>query len=45
MKLLRWLAVFLLLTIPLARAQTVDEILSRGTINIGVLVDLPPTAS
>ena len=26
----------------LARAQTVDEIVSRGTINIGVLVDLPP---
>ena len=25
-----------------ANAQTVDEILSRGTINIGVLVDLPP---
>ena len=25
-----------------ARAQTVDEILSRGTINIGVLIDLPP---
>ena len=25
-----------------ARAQTVDEIISRGTINIGVLVDLPP---
>lgn len=25
-----------------ARAQTVDEILGRGTINIGVLVDLPP---
>ena len=24
------------------RAQTVDEILKRGTINIGVLVDLPP---
>ncbi len=24
------------------RAQTVDEIISRGTINIGVLVDLPP---
>ncbi len=27
---------------PAARAQTVDEIVSRGTINIGVLVDLPP---
>jgi polar amino acid transport system substrate-binding protein len=25
-----------------AQAQTVDEILSRGSINIGVLVDLPP---
>jgi polar amino acid transport system substrate-binding protein len=25
-----------------AAAQTVDEIISRGTINIGVLVDLPP---
>jgi polar amino acid transport system substrate-binding protein len=25
-----------------AAAQTVDEILSRGSINIGVLVDLPP---
>ena len=25
-----------------AAAQTVDEIVSRGTINIGVLVDLPP---
>src|SRR5258708_39921195 len=25
-----------------AQAQTVDEIISRGTINIGVLVDLPP---
>lgn len=25
-----------------AHAQTVDEIISRGTINIGVLVDLPP---
>ena len=27
---------------PAAHAQTVDEIISRGTINIGVLVDLPP---
>ncbi len=27
-----------------ARAQTVDEIVSRGTINIGVLADLPPFA-
>jgi polar amino acid transport system substrate-binding protein len=25
-----------------ARAQTVDELLKRGTINIGVLIDLPP---
>src|SRR5271154_1540530 len=25
-----------------AAAQTIDEIASRGTINIGVLVDLPP---
>jgi polar amino acid transport system substrate-binding protein len=25
-----------------AAAQTVDEIISRGTINIGILVDLPP---
>jgi polar amino acid transport system substrate-binding protein len=25
-----------------AAAQTIDEIVSRGTINIGVLVDLPP---
>jgi polar amino acid transport system substrate-binding protein len=25
-----------------AHAQTVDEILKRGTINIGVLIDLPP---
>ena len=27
-----------------ARAQTVDEITTRGTINIGVLADLPPYA-
>ncbi len=27
---------------PAARAQTVDEIVSRGSINIGVLVDIPP---
>ena len=27
---------------PPAKAQTVDEIISRGSINIGVLVDLPP---
>ena len=25
-----------------SRAQTVDEIVSCGTINIGVLIDLPP---
>lgn len=31
-----------LLGVATARAQTVDEIVSRGTINIGVLVDLPP---
>ena len=31
----------LMLATP-ARAQTVDEILKRGTINIGVLIDLPP---
>jgi polar amino acid transport system substrate-binding protein len=39
------LAAVLLLGITAARpaaAQTVDEIISRGTINIGVLVDLPP---
>ncbi len=28
-----------------ARAQTIDELLKRGTINIGVLVDLPPFGS
>lgn len=28
-----------------ARAQSVDEIISKGTINIGVLVDIPPYAS
>ena len=43
----RWFAAcaaLLLLAAPWrpARAQTVDEILGRGTINIGVLVDLPP---
>jgi polar amino acid transport system substrate-binding protein len=42
----RALAALLLLagvvTIRPATAQTVDEILSKGTINIGVLVDLPP---
>jgi polar amino acid transport system substrate-binding protein len=35
----------LLVTVAAIRpavAQTIDEILSRGTINIGVLVDLPP---
>jgi polar amino acid transport system substrate-binding protein len=46
MKLIRLLTVTLLLLggaalLP-AAAQTVDEILSRGSINIGVLVDLPP---
>jgi polar amino acid transport system substrate-binding protein len=30
------------LTVSGVRAQTIDEIISRGTINIGVLVDLPP---
>lgn len=33
-----------LLGLPHARAQTVDEITSRGTVNIGVLIDLPPYA-
>ena len=47
MKLLRYaaaaLAVLGLATLAKpATAQTVDEILSRGSINIGVLVDLPP---
>jgi polar amino acid transport system substrate-binding protein len=37
-----FIAVGLLLGWSTARAQTVDEIISRGTINIGVLVDLPP---
>lgn len=27
---------------PTAKAQTIDEIITRGSINIGVLVDLPP---
>lgn len=39
------LAIILLLGLASARpvaAQTVDDIISRGTINIGVLVDLPP---
>ena len=31
-----------LLGLPHARAQTVDEIVGRGTVNIGVLIDLPP---
>src|SRR5580698_2930650 len=42
----RTLAALLLLagaaTLRPASAQTIDEILSKGTINIGVLVDLPP---
>jgi polar amino acid transport system substrate-binding protein len=46
MKLIRFLAGALLLLGIAARqpasAQTIDEIVSRGTINIGVLVDLPP---
>jgi polar amino acid transport system substrate-binding protein len=46
MKLTRFLVALLLLLGLSARlpaaAQTIDEILSRGTINIGVLVDLPP---
>lgn len=47
MKFLRYAAVVLaaigLATLARpAAAQTVDEILSKGTINIGVLVDLPP---
>jgi polar amino acid transport system substrate-binding protein len=39
------LAIILLLGLASARpaaAQSVDDIISRGTINIGVLVDLPP---
>ena len=39
------LAIFMLVAFAAVRpaaAQTVDEIISRGTINIGVLVDLPP---
>ena len=39
---LAWLG---LAAAPPASAQTVDEIISRGTINIGVLVDIPPYAS
>ena len=46
MRLLMRLAVPVLLLLGLtgrpALAQTIDEIVSRGTINIGVLVDLPP---
>ena len=47
MKLLRYAAAALLMlgVATVARpaaAQTVDEILSKGSINIGVLVDLPP---
>jgi polar amino acid transport system substrate-binding protein len=46
MKILRFVAGALLLlgvgAHRQASAQTVDEIISRGTINIGVLVDLPP---
>ena len=40
----RWLLALLLARRAArpAAAQTVDEIVSRGTINIGVLVDLPP---
>jgi polar amino acid transport system substrate-binding protein len=44
MKLLKYLMGALLalsLAAP-ARAQTTDEIVSRGTINIGILTDLPP---
>ena len=36
------LALGVLLGTAQARAQTVDEIVSRGAINIGVLIDLPP---
>ncbi|HLZ67317.1 MAG TPA: transporter substrate-binding domain-containing protein [Aliidongia sp.] len=47
MKLMKYLAAaFVMLGLAAgarpAAAQTVDEILSRGSINIGVLVDLPP---
>ena len=44
MRFLKYLALAALLAISgrAASAQTVDEIVSRGTINIGVLVDLPP---
>ncbi len=30
------------LTHPIAHAQTIDELVSRGVVNIGVLADLPP---
>lgn len=36
------LVIGFLMGIPHARSQTVDEVVSRGTINIGVLIDLPP---
>lgn len=47
MKLLRYAAAALMMlglaaTARPAAAQTVDEILAKGSINIGVLVDLPP---
>jgi polar amino acid transport system substrate-binding protein len=49
MRIWKMLAATAMLAIPLmavparpAAAQTVDQIISRGTINIGVLVDLPP---
>ena len=38
------LVIGFLLGLPHARAQTVDEIVGRGTVNIGVLIDLPPYA-
>lgn len=45
MRMLRYLlsaALLVAITSRAATAQTVDEIVSRGTVNIGVLVDLPP---
>jgi len=44
MKLLKFLMVGLMAVgfANHARAQTTDEIISRGTINIGILTDLPP---
>ena len=46
MRILTYLLAFIALAgagfVRPADAQTVDEIVSRGTINIGVLVDLPP---